>query len=195
MAEMVWENFEGPQLPDEDTIQVGELNRKIDNDNVRMCFSWKPVDSEEFQNCNFFIRNWGEESDKKEWDGVKEFTSSDPLDWCSLNWSNPQTAETPNCKLVQSKNAYNPDKKTLTLQWERELDPSEYDETYDVQIHYGIFNHDGEENPERLKGGSGENLQFPKIKLMESNPSVDGGNWLEFAIAHVAMILAIYEIV
>ena len=125
ITEMVWENFEGPQLPEEDQEVIGELNRKIENDNIRMCFSWKPVESKEFQNCNFFIRNWGEQSDKKEWDGIKEFTSADPQKWCSQNWQNPETIDPVNCKLTQTKNAFNPDKKTLTLQWERELDPSE----------------------------------------------------------------------
>ena len=48
ITEMVWENFEGPQLPEEDQEVIGELNRKIENDNVRMCFSWKPVESKEF---------------------------------------------------------------------------------------------------------------------------------------------------
>ena len=88
IAEMVWEQFEGPKLPTEEEKEanVGELNRKVDNDNVRMCFSWKETGAEKFESCNFFIKNWGDRDTEKTWDGVKEFENENPLDWCSLNW-------------------------------------------------------------------------------------------------------------
>jgi len=50
----------------------------------------------------------------------------------------------------------------LTLEWERPLTVNESSEilqtmetdtSYDVKMFYGVFNHDGKENIEKLKGG------------------------------------------
>lgn len=106
----------------------------------------------------------------------------DPKHWCSLNWANDMEVKPSQCKLrtqeiktvVQPwdekttneyRNAYNQKRKTLSLEWERPFNPDPesfgdlnatqlvMDQLYDIKLYYGIFNHDGEEDAEKLQGG------------------------------------------
>lgn len=62
---------------------------------------------------------------------------------------------------TDNRNAYNSDRNTLTLEWERPLKPDELENTYemameqiyDVKMFYGTFKHDGQEQEDMLQGG------------------------------------------
>jgi hypothetical protein len=76
VCKMIWKNFEEPHPYKNDR---GE-NRKSDNDNLRVCFNFKPTGSHYFEQCNFFMRSWVNQSlakDIKLWDGVKHWMQSE----------------------------------------------------------------------------------------------------------------------
>lgn len=65
VSRMVWHNFTAL----EPNFYMGNSN--VDNDNIRMCVSWKPKDLDQYESCNFFMRRWGKDGDIRLFDGVK----------------------------------------------------------------------------------------------------------------------------
>lgn len=163
VSRMIWHNFTEPQP------NVLEGNSNAENDNVRICVSWKPKVSDQYESCNFFMRKWGGPDELRAFDGVKHMSpnsdeqtdipndetteqmkndfqlmKSDPGVWCSLNWVNTANTEPVGCKIRQiisqgsledmpwstetdatidetQMSAFDPENKTLTLEWERPL--------------------------------------------------------------------------
>ena len=121
----------------------------------------------------------------------------DPKGWCAMNWENEMNTKPTGCKLRSQKieervisvddlstegktrNAFNSGRKMLTLEWERPLKMEEQtaqdivlEQMYDIKMYYGMFNHDGEEEPEKLSGGKQHTLTLDQSDLAHSAASL-----------------------
>ena len=143
------------------------------------------------------MREWDKNGKTKVWDGVKHWMqteTSDPKDWCSLNWQNPLNKEPTGCKLrsqelnkieqpwlkedtEEFRNAFNEARQTLSLEWERPLligqNETAFDlvaeQLYDIKMFYGIFKHDGQEDASVLLGGQNLTLKLNQSELRQSS--------------------------
>ena len=87
---------------------------------------------------------------------------TDTASWCSQNWQNKAQDVSP-CKIRQISSSgilssYDPDKQTITLEWERPFNTGgkydlEFGQELELVSYYGMFNSDGEEDKKRLEGG------------------------------------------